>query len=274
MEHDNGIQHIQIANTESGLDNGNQHIQIANTESGQDNGNQHIQIANTELGPDNGNQHIQIANTQSEHNNVNHQTQIFRSQFWADWESNFIKLFGKDNKHMADEAMFKLLRPLFKTDYNFARVLLPCKETKDICRRLLNAQVKEWIKKNDLNAAKVYDLLQMKNLKSNPLESPFFSLWHAYAKAKYGKKDHAKKMLDVLAKNYDAKDLIEHLMVKATVISDEQKLKRLALRLLEIIMKNQHITKLSDEDVFSLLQLDKSNGDPMDKTHFLKWVAF
>ena len=125
------------------------------------------------MGYDNGNQHIQIANTESGHDNVNQQTQMFRSQFWADWESNFIKLFGKDNKHMADEAIFKLLRPLFKTNYDFARVLLPCKETKDICRRLLNAQVKEWVKMNE-DMATVYGYLFPEKLKSNPLESLFF----------------------------------------------------------------------------------------------------
>ena len=107
----------------------------------------------------------------------------------------------------------------------------------------------------------------------NPFDSPFFSLWEKYVQAKYAF-NKVVEMFDVLANNYKADDLIKHLMVKATAENTTQKLQRIALSLLRVGMTKQHITELPDKKVFLLLQLDQSEGDPMEKTLFTKWVTF
>ncbi|UIZ25218.1 hypothetical protein KXD40_009132 [Peronospora effusa] len=194
---------------------------------------------------------------------------------------NFVKSRYHGDSEKANEHMLSVLTKHFKGDDSaLAKALIERGRLskKNIATTLLNLQINNWV--NDgRDEAEIFKFLELQEPSGNPFESPIFTQWVTFVKAKYpwagDFKDQRKNMMfDYLAKHLSGDNLAEVLVAKAKSTPQKSKIKDVAASMLHLQAEKWARDKITDENVFNLLQLQGSNGNPLESPFFSQWFDF
>ncbi|CAI5706631.1 unnamed protein product [Peronospora farinosa] len=191
--------------------------------------------------------------------------------FLRDWKKSVKSQDPKLQKEAVNEVMFKTLAGHFQGDALSCFLVAGTKidTTRDIALELLDLQVHKWVS-DGRNEEEVYKLLELDQPKSNPFESPVFLKWIKFVSEIYT--TPKRKTYKVLAKQFKGDELAK-VLVEGTK-TGFGKSKNRARKLLDLQVDKWKSDKRNEEDVFKLLQLDKTDGKPLKSPIFHKWANF
>ncbi|CAH0490738.1 unnamed protein product [Peronospora farinosa] len=165
--------------------------------------------------------------------------------FLRDWKKSVKSQDPKLQKEAVNEVMFKTLAGHFQGDALSCFLVAGTKidTTRDIALELLDLQVHKW---------------------------PVFLKWIKFVSEIYT--TPKRKTYKVLAKQFKGDELAK-VLVEGTK-TGFGKSKNRARKLLDLQVDKWKSDKRNEEDVFKLLQLDKTDGKPLKSPIFHKWANF
>ncbi|OWY96850.1 RxLR effector protein [Phytophthora megakarya] len=195
---------------------------------------------------------------------------LFESPVVSQWAA-FVSVRSND----PGEAMFAKLSSLY-TDDVLAKMLAGAKEvdnTKEFAKKIEGAQIAHWIQAGN-NVDDVYKILKLNQAGDKLFENPLFVSWAAFV-VKKNSKDPGSEMFTTFTKYYDD-DVLATMIPTRLLISakkvDSTRAKATELEELQIALWIS--TDKSADDVFRLLNLDKTGDKLFESPVWPSWINF
>ncbi|CAH0491983.1 unnamed protein product [Peronospora farinosa] len=177
------------------------------------------------------------------------------------------------NQQIVSKVIFVTLASQFQGD-NLPRLLVAGTKTdtmNHIALELLDLQLEKWAEMES-DPAKIFELLQLSPTNGNPIKSVLFPKWAKYPWAGDFKVQRKNMMFDYLAKHLSGDNLAKGLVAKANL--HRSRIQEVATNVLDLQAKKWALDKITDKKVFNLLQLQGSNGNPLESPFFSRWFKF
>ncbi|RMX62638.1 hypothetical protein DD238_008230 [Peronospora effusa] len=207
----------------------------------------------------------------------------FKSPIFFQWEA-FLKAkypAPKSSSHKSEyhlgwaarkKKIFDVLSEHYKGDLTNVLVVGAKKGVgpwKNRARNLLDFQIKKWVQ-DKISGKEVFDLLQLNNKESNPLESPVFFKWAKFVRNRHRSPVKAYKViLDVLLSYFESENALVGALDKASSKNI------IAQNLLDHQYKVWKDIKNDAAYVFfEILKLNPTESKLFDSPAFSAWVGY
>ncbi|CAH0484278.1 unnamed protein product [Peronospora farinosa] len=141
---------------------------------------------------------------------------------------------------------------------------------KTIAERLVDHQLRLWGDAKIESPERFFKLLELEQTGDKLFASPLFPGWVDYLKSRFDKKFYEDEMFSFLAGQYQTEDLTR-VFVAGTKVA---KVAQIAASMLKYQVRGWAFEKLSEKEVFELLQIHQQSGDLLERPLFFVWVSF
>ncbi|CAI5716442.1 unnamed protein product [Peronospora effusa] len=190
---------------------------------------------------------------------------------WVDWR-RILQRFSEMTE-MADQVLSVLAIHFEKDVAALCSALVAGTKTdgvKTIAERLLDHQLRLWGDAKIEGPERFFKLLELEQTGDKLFASPLFPGWVDYLKSRFDKKFYEDEMFSFLAGQYTTEDLTR-VFVAGTKVA---KVAQIAASMLKYQVRGWAFEKLSEKEVFELLQIHQQSGDLLERPLFFVWVSF
>ncbi|CAI5747054.1 unnamed protein product [Peronospora destructor] len=203
--------------------------------------------------------------------------QLLASPAFSQWKA-FVTLKNQEPEEAATREMYNSLSSHYKDEEVLIKILAAGPELNSYLRltadKLLDVQVQKWIKEKK-TTDEVFTLLKLdKTDVEQLLASPAFSQWKAFVTLKYREPEEAatRKMYNSLSSHY--KDEAHLIKILAAGSEFDTNMRLVADKLFAFQVQKWINDGKTEEDVFTLLELDKTDVSPFKDSLSLQWKTF
>ncbi|CAH0492177.1 unnamed protein product [Peronospora farinosa] len=206
----------------------------------------------------------------------------FKSRVFSIW-FDFVTLDHPESKEAVIDVMFKAMSSYYKDEAAMVEIMVEVlvtgtdiRSARSLAFDLLNVQLKEWRNKGK-TPEDVFTLLRLESAASNPFESRVFSTWVDFVTSNHPESKEAviDLMFKAMSSYYkDEAAMVEKMVEVLVTGTDIRSARSLASDLLNVQLKEWRNKGKTPEDVYMLLKLDRTPGNPFASPVFSKWFHF